>query len=117
MVTSDSSTQEAEQLPLQRLFKLHPGEPCSRMWESRREGSMACAMLLLLLVLFLLSPACLTHHAEAQGPLFSTEPGGSNEPTLSSSHSPPLPAPAAAFSQHTGGYTRLRLWVQSRRGA
>lgn len=49
---------QAEQLPLQRLFKLHPGEPiaaaCGRAWE----GSMACEMLLLLLVLFLLAPAC-----------------------------------------------------------
>lgn len=32
MVTSDSHTREAEQLPLLRLFKLRPGETCSRMW-------------------------------------------------------------------------------------
>lgn len=49
---------QAEQLPLQRLFKLHPGEPIAAACGRAREGSMACEMLLLLLVLFFLAPAC-----------------------------------------------------------
>lgn len=103
MVTSDSRTREAKQLPLLRLFKLHPGEAGSRMGESR--GGQHGMRDALPPPGFVSSvpgvPAVAPGRAEAHRALSSAEPGGSNGPTLSSSHSRHLqrqPPPPAALS-------------------
>lgn len=109
MVTSDSHTQEAEQLPLQRLFKLHPGETCSRMWESRGgQHGMRDALPPPGFVSSVPSMPSPPGHAGAQRALLPPEPGGSNGPTLPSSRSAALPARAAVSccTHTTEGDTR-----------
>lgn len=109
-------TPEAGQLPLLSLFKLDPRETRSRMWE----GSMACEMLFLLLVLFLLSPACHQpwcmlgnkEHSSSRSQVEATGP--TFWPATSAHHFQRKPPPPATHTPQRGGYTTFCLWVQGR---